>query len=75
MLIAVKVFAFLSLPFVPSILLVLGLGYLVRDTMNGFFGIFGIAVFMTNLAYVLTGERRARLWRKLTAISGTAARG
>lgn len=75
MLITVKVFAFLSLLFVPSILLVLGLGYLVRDTMNGFFGLFGIAVFMTNLVYVFTGERRVRLWRKLQAIAGMQAQG
>ena len=73
--IAVKIFAFLSLLFVPSILLVLGLGYLVRETTNGFFGFVGITVFMINMAYVFTGERRVRLWRKLNAIAGTQVRG
>ena len=70
-----KIFAFLSLLFVPSILLVLGLGYLIGETRNGFFGFVGITVFMINLAYVFTGARRARLWRKLNAIAGTQVRG
>jgi hypothetical protein len=73
--IAVKIFAFLSLLFVPSILLVLGLGYLLGETRNGFFGVIGITVFMINLIYVFTGARRARLWRKLNAIAGTRLRG
>lgn len=73
--IVAKVFAFLSLLFVPSILLVLGLGYLIRETTNGFFGFVGITMFMINLAYVFTGERRVRLWRKLNAIAGTRVRG
>jgi hypothetical protein len=74
-LIVAKIFAFLSLLFVPSILLVLGLGYLTKDTMNGFFGFFGITVFMVNLIYCLTGARRVRLWRKLNAIAGAPDRG
>lgn len=73
-LISARVFAFLSLLFVPSIVLVLGLGYLIRETTNGFFGFVGITVFMINLIYVLTGERRVRLWRKLSAIAGVPDR-
>ena len=73
-LIVAKVFAFLSLLFVPSIILVLGLGYLVGDTMNGWFAILGSAVFLGNLAYVLTGERRVRLWAKLNSIAWVQAR-
>ena len=69
-LIAAKVFAFLSLLFVPSILLVVGLGYLFSETTNGVFGFLGISVFLINLGYVLKGERRVRLWRKLNAIAG-----
>ncbi len=74
-LIAAKVFAFLSLLFVPSIVLILGLGYLAKDTMNGLFGFVGITVLMINLIFVLTGERRGRLWRKLNAIAGEPGRG
>jgi hypothetical protein len=73
-LIVAKVFAFLSLLFVPSIVLVVGLGYLARETTSGFFGFFGISVFMINLAYVGTGARRVRLGRKLNAIAGAPAR-
>lgn len=73
--IVAKIFAFLSLLFVPSILLVLGLGYWIGETRGGFFGLVGITVFMINLITVLTGERRARLWRKLTAIAGVPKRG
>ncbi|WP_298194377.1 hypothetical protein [Novosphingobium sp.] len=73
-LIFAKIFAFLSLLFVPSILLVLGLGYWIGDTRSGFFGFVGITVFLINLILVLTGERRARLWRKLLAIAGTRGR-
>jgi cadmium resistance protein CadD (predicted permease) len=69
-----KIFAFLSLLFVPSIVLVLGLGYLARETTSGLFGFIGIAVFMINLAYVGTRNRRVRLWRKLNAIAGLPAR-
>ena len=72
--IVAKIFAFLSLLFVPSILLVLGLGYLIGETTNGFFAFVGITVFMINLIYVFTGERRARLWRKLISIAGTQVR-
>lgn len=72
--IAAQVFAFLTLLFVPSILLMVGLGYLVRNTSGWLFGMSGITVFMINLAYVLTGDRRVRLWRKLNAISGIATR-
>ena len=72
--IAAQVFAFLSLLFVPSIVLVLALGYLLADTTNWFFGFIGITLFVINLAVILTGERRLRLWRKLNAIAGTAAR-
>lgn len=68
-LIVAKVFAFLSLLFVPSILLVLGLGYLVGNTMSRWFGVIGITVFLSNLAYVMTGERRVRLWAKLNSIA------
>lgn len=70
-----KIFAFLSLLFVPSILLVLGFGYWLGETKNGFFGFVGITVFMINMIYVFTGTRRARLWRKLNAIAGTQDRG
>jgi len=70
-LIVATVFAFLSLLFVPSILLVLGLSYLLEETTNGFFGFVGIGLFLINLAYVLKGKRRERLWRKLNAIAGT----
>lgn len=71
--IVAKVFAFLSLLFVPSIILVLALGYLVGNTMSGLFGVAGIAVFAANSAYLLTGDRRARLARKLLSIAGKAA--
>jgi hypothetical protein len=73
-LIAAKVFAFLSLLFVPSIVLVLGFGFLIRETTNGFYGFVGTTVFLINLAYVLTGVRRAWLWRKLNAIAGMPSR-
>lgn len=71
--IVAKVFAFLSLLFVPSILVVLGLGYLFGNTMSRLFGMLGIAVFAANLAYLLTGDRRARLARKLMSLGGKAA--
>ena len=48
--IVAKVFAFLSLLFVPSIILVLALGYLFGNTMSWLFGVLGIAVFAANLA-------------------------
>lgn len=73
-LIVAKIFAFLNLLFVPSIVLVVGFGLLIGETTNGFFGFVGIAVFAINLAYVGTGERRARLARKLAAIAGVSAR-
>jgi hypothetical protein len=72
--IVIRVFALLSLLFVPSVLLVSGLGYIFGNTMSGWFGIAGIAVFLGNLAYVMTGKRRVRLWAKLTSIAGVPAR-
>lgn len=74
-LIVVKVFAFLNLLFVPSIVLVLGLGYLAGETSNGAFGFIGITVFVINLLYIGTGARRVRLGRKLNAIAGLPVRG
>jgi uncharacterized membrane protein YdjX (TVP38/TMEM64 family) len=71
--IVAKVFAFLSLLFVPSIILVLALGYLFGNTMSWLFGVLGIAVFAANLAYLLTGDRRMRLARKLLSLGGQAA--
>jgi len=73
-LIVVKVFAVLSLLFVPSIVLVLGLSYLATNTTNCIFGFIGITVFMINMVYVFTGARRVRLWRKLDAIAGVSGR-
>ncbi|WP_353226845.1 hypothetical protein [Novosphingobium sp.] len=73
-LIFAKVFAFLNLLFVPSIVLVLGLGYFIRETTNGFFSFVGITTFLINLAYVLGANRREKLWRKLNAIAGMPVR-
>ncbi len=67
---AAKVFAFLMLLFVPSVLVMAVVYYLAADPTRAFYGVFGTAVFLSNLAYVLTGDRRSRLWRKLNAISG-----
>jgi carbon starvation protein CstA len=67
---AAKIFAFLMLLFVPSVLVMAVVYYLATDPTRMFYGAFGTAVFLGNLAYMLTGDRRAWLWRKLNAISG-----
>lgn len=56
--------------FVPSVLAMAVVYALATDPTSMFYGAFGTVIFLCNLAYVLTGDRRARLFRKLNAISG-----
>ena len=56
--------------FVPSILVMAVVYYLATDPTRMFYGAFGTAVFLMNLAFVLTGTRRMALLRKLRGMAG-----
>lgn len=70
--ISIRVFAFLMFLFVPSILVLLFAGFVLRDSF--WFGFLGLATLIANGAAIFFGPARILVSRKLSAIAGTPAR-
>lgn len=71
LLIATRVFALLTLLFVPAFAVLLLVAFTSGETV--WFGFFGLPALLVNAAIVFAKPRRDRIWRWANTIAGTKA--
>jgi hypothetical protein len=72
LLIATRVLAFLTLLFVPAIVVLLLVAFVTGQT--SWFALIGLPALFANAVIVFAKPQRDRVWRSVTALAGTKAR-